>query len=48
MFLFMGQPNGPLQNFKKHQNIWDAPQLIELINMNHNKYLSSRKSLSQK
>jgi hypothetical protein len=27
---------------------WDAPQLIKLINMNHNKYLSSCKSLDQK
>jgi hypothetical protein len=44
----MGQPNGQLQKFEKQQNIWDAPQLIELINMNHNKYLSSSKSLSQK
>jgi hypothetical protein len=28
--------------------LWDAPQLIKLINMNHNKYLSFCKSLDQK
>jgi len=27
---------------------WDAPQLFKLINMNHNKYMSSCKSLDQK
>jgi hypothetical protein len=44
--------NGPtkwsIPKFLKNQNIWDAPQLIELINMNHNKYLRSSKRLSQK
>jgi hypothetical protein len=28
--------------------LWDAPQLIKLINMNHNMYLSSWKHLGQK
>jgi len=28
--------------------LWDAPQLIKLINMNHSMYLSAWKSLGQK
>jgi hypothetical protein len=33
---------------KNHQNIFATPQFIKLINMNHNEYLSSCKSLCQK
>jgi hypothetical protein len=35
MFLMVNQPNGPLQKQNK-KVLWDAPQLIKLINMNHN------------
>jgi hypothetical protein len=51
-FLVIGQPNGPLKNNLKKTIktfvLWDASQLIKLINMNHNTYLSSCKSLCQK
>jgi hypothetical protein len=40
MFLGIGQPNGPWhqKEFIKKFVLWDAWQLIKLINMNHNKY----------
>jgi hypothetical protein len=50
MFLVIGQPNDPLQKKKTIKTfvLWDAPQLIKLITINHNKYLGSWKSSSQK
>ncbi len=49
MFLIIRQPNGPLQKKTiKTFVLWDAPQLIKLININHNKYLGSWKSSGQK
>ncbi len=50
MFLVIGQPNGPLQKKKTIKTfvLWDAPQLIKLININHKKYLGSWKSSGQK
>jgi hypothetical protein len=43
MFLVIGQPNGPLQQKKTIKTfvLWDATQIIKLININHNKYLGS-------
>jgi hypothetical protein len=43
MFLVIGQPNDPLQKEKTIKTfvLWDAPQLIQLIIINHNKYLGS-------
>jgi hypothetical protein len=45
----MGKPNGPLQKEKRKSPIqtfvlWDAPQQIKLIGINHHKYLSSYKN----
>jgi len=48
MFLEMGQSKWPIA---KNNNLtfvfWDAPQSIELINLNHNKYPSSYESLGK-
>jgi hypothetical protein len=47
MFLVIDQPNGQLQKIKiKTFMLWDASQLIKLIDVNcnkYNKYLSSCK-----
>jgi hypothetical protein len=45
IFLVMGKPNGPLQKKKEKSPIqtsvlWDAPQRIELISINHHKLIS--------
>ncbi len=48
-FLVIGQLDGPFQQIIiKTFMFWDPPQLIKLIHMNHNKYLSSCKILGQK
>jgi hypothetical protein len=48
-FLVIGQLDGPLQKkIIKTFMLWDPPQLIKLIHMNHNKYLNSCKILGQK
>jgi hypothetical protein len=44
MFLVIGQPNDSLQKQNNQTFVcWDASQLIKLINVIHNKYLSSCK-----
>jgi hypothetical protein len=34
----MGQSKWPLPQKEKKRRVWDAPQLIKSIKMNHNKY----------
>ncbi len=46
-FLVIGQPNNKMAHCKKTFVLWDAPQLIKWIKVNHNKYLSSCKSYNK-
>jgi hypothetical protein len=53
VFVVIGQPKGPIAKQKKTIKtfvLWDTPQLISIINMNHNKYnkyLSSCRSYNK-
>jgi len=44
---FFGEKKKKKKKTIKTFVLWDAPQLIKLINMNHNKYLSSCKSCNK-
>jgi hypothetical protein len=46
-FLVISQLNNKMAHCRKQIVLWDAPQLIEWIKMNHNKYLSSCKNYSK-
>jgi hypothetical protein len=46
-FLVIGESKCPIA-INKQIELWDAPQVIKLINMNHNRHSSSCKSLGQK
>jgi hypothetical protein len=50
MFLVMGQSKWRSQKIKHKKTfvLWDSSQLIKLLNMKHNMYPSSCKSLSKK